>query len=153
MRKQLVAVSWALALRLRRDFTQDRPQGHPADGRMQERRIQVDGVVMAATLFPEVDHPVVPEISHNAPDGSFRETQFLRDLSHRRVSADGEEEEDAPLGGEQRPTRPAVTIGISDRAVRPPTSLPFGFIPDSLFSSHDTSVVDGRLPYPISATG
>jgi hypothetical protein len=38
---------------------------------MQERSVQIDGVVMAAAFLPKDEHPTLPEVSHDAPDGSF----------------------------------------------------------------------------------
>jgi hypothetical protein len=65
---------------------------------MEERGIEVDGVVVASRLPAEVDHVAVAEFANDAPDGAFGEVQALRDVLDRGVGTGGQMEEDSPLG-------------------------------------------------------
>jgi len=38
---------------------------------MNERRIEVDRVAMTAPLFANVEHPCLPQIAEEAPDGAM----------------------------------------------------------------------------------
>jgi len=119
---------------------------------VEQRGVQIDRVVVAATLLAKVDHPAVPEITYDTPDRSFSEPQVARDLLDRRVGASGNVEEDATLRRKERPARATVAIGVVRVPALPRAGLPLRLLPDSLLNDHSTRVVERGLSPAFSAS-
>jgi len=96
-----VADLGALGERPGGDLTQDRPKRKPADRGMKKGRIEIDHIVMTATPLAQVDHAVVPQVSHYAPHCALRQIEIPGDLLDGRIRTDSYIEEHAALRREK----------------------------------------------------
>lgn len=102
---------------------------------MKERRIEVDDVVVTAPSLAQVDHAVVTEVSHHAPNGALRQIEISRDLLDGRVGTNSHVEEYASLRGEKGPISPlALAVGCPAAGL---TLFGRGWLADRLMDHHD----------------
>ena len=68
----LVADFGALSFGASGDLAEDRPEGPSANSGVAQRGIQVNGVVVTASLFAQVNHVGLAQLANNTPDRTFR---------------------------------------------------------------------------------
>jgi len=103
---------------------------------VQERSVQIDSIEVTPTSLAQQDHPALPQISDDAPDGPLCEPQVSRDLVDRRVGTGGDVEKDPTLDRKQGPAGNARTVRVGRQNARPPALLLFRLFPYGLLDSH-----------------
>lgn len=68
---------------------------------MEERRVQVDRVVMPASLLANVQHPGTAQVADQTPDGSPGKGQGFGDVTDRAVRIDRNVENDSAMAGDE----------------------------------------------------
>ncbi len=68
---------------------------------MEERSIQVDSVVVAASQFPHVEDAGLAQVADQAPDSTWRQSQGVRDLTDRAIRINGYIEDDGTMAGNE----------------------------------------------------
>ena len=66
---------------------------------MKERRVQIDRIVVAASLFANVKHSGAAQISDQAPHSSVCQSHCVRNFVGSAVRVDGNMEEDGAVTG------------------------------------------------------
>jgi len=118
---------------------------------MEQRGVEVDGVMMAAPPLAKVDHAAPSQVPDDSPNGSLSEIKAARDLLNGRIWTRRDIEEHSPLGGQQGPTAPLTVapgrVAGRSRSLRSPRGLAHG-----LLDQHSTQRVCPRtFPDPCSA--
>ena len=68
---------------------------------MEEWRVQVDGIVMTASVFADVEHSGAAQVSDEAPHRSPGESHGFGDFVGRAVRVDGDVEDDSAVAGNE----------------------------------------------------
>ena len=80
-------------------LAQDRPRGVVGKSGVEERGIQVDGVVVAVSLLADPEHPGPSQVSDDAPDTASSQAHSLGDIGDAAVRVGRNVEENNPVTG------------------------------------------------------
>ena len=83
------------------DLPQNNAQLVAVNRGMEQRGIQIHGVVVATLLFPDAEHAGPAQGAGEPPNGTSRQSHGIRDLPDGAVGVDSDVEEDGAVAGNE----------------------------------------------------